>query len=344
MKKYCIALALCFFGFISHAMEVKEGDYVPSNRIKGFVEKDSLNAFTYQLLRQSHEALENDPTHEGKKKLHGNVANIWCEFKKAETSEEVKQEVLKMLLDGSSMYLTPNHRETAINLGLIEKTIWDRSTVKFGPTVTSLLKGVTFVAIVSTFVVCPVAAVVAGGLQGSFRDTCTITQEERFTSTDRNIQGDFIRLEASCRYDREAHGSKINSIVVPESGPCGYLQNDNGTLIASDSYHSLSKVVSTSENQICPTLGGSFSLTCGRVTSEPYSSSDSRIPEGSICEYTIPKCTKRGGVGNHDNKLYVPKPEVGCQGSRIENCDGILVVRKAGQSDRQCDDEYKKEL
>lgn len=344
MKKYCIALIVCFFSFVSHAMDMKEGDYVPGNKIKGFVERDPLNAFTYQLLRHSHEALEENPNHQGRKKLHTNVTNIWCEFKKAETSEEVKQEMLKMLLDGSSMYLTPNHRETAINLGLIEKTIWDRSTLKFGPTVTSLLKGVTFVAIVSTFVVCPVAAAVAGGLQGSFRGSCAIIQEERFPSSDRNIQGNYIRLEARCRYDREAHGSKINTVVVPESGPCGYLHNNNGTLIASDNYRSFPQAASTFENQICPTLGGSFSLTCGKVTSEPYSSSDSRIPEGSVCQYTVPKCIKRGGAGTIDNELYIPKSEVKCQGSRIENCDGRLVVRKAGQSDRQCDDKYKSEL
>ena len=45
-----------------------------------------------------------------------------------------------------------------------------------------------------------------------------------------------------------------------------------------------------------------------------------------------------------DNELYIPKSEVKCQGGRIENCDGKLVARKAGQSDRQWDDKFKGEL
>lgn len=344
MKKYFIVIISCFLSLVSHAMDIKQDDYVPSTRIKRFVEKDPLNAFTYQLLRHSQSMFENDRSDERKKQFHLETIDIWSQFKQSELSEKVKQETLKIFFDFYSPYFLPHHLEFADTLGLIEKTIWDRSTLKFGPTVTSILKGAALVAIVSTLVVCPVAAAVVGNLQGSFRDSCTITQEQRFSSSDRNIQGNFIALEAHCRYDREAHGSNINSIVVPESGPCGYLHNNNGTLIASDSYYSLPQTTSASENSICPTLGGSFSLTCGLVSSAPYRSSDQRIPEGSVCQYTVTGCQKRGGVGTKDNTLYIPKAEVKCQGSRIENCDGSLVVRKSGQSDRQCDDKYKSEL
>lgn len=295
MKKYFITLAICFFSFFSQALDIKEGEYVLSSRAKNFVKKDPLNALSYQLLRHSQALFEDDRDNPKKKKFHIKALSVWSELKQSQISETAKQKVVKVLLDGFSMYLTFNHRERALTLGLIEKTIWDSSTLKFGPTVTSLLKGVVIVAIVSTFIVCPAAAAVAGGLQGSFGNSCTITQEQKFTSSDRNIQGNFVRLEASCRYDREDHGLKTNIIVVPESGPCGYLHNNNGTLIASDSYYSLPQGASAVESHICPALEGSFKLTCGKVIPESYKSSDSRIPVGSVCEYKVIDCQKRGG-------------------------------------------------
>ena len=77
MKKYYIALALCFLSFFSHAMDMKEGNYIPNPRIKRFVEKDSLNAFTYQLLRHSQNLLEDDRANKRKKQFHTQAIDIW---------------------------------------------------------------------------------------------------------------------------------------------------------------------------------------------------------------------------------------------------------------------------
>jgi hypothetical protein len=337
MKKFFSTLCLVFISYIAQAQDMKEGHYIPSNpKVVQMVQSDELNAFTYQLLRHTEAELKKDRKYEGKD-FHTDVSRIWLDSKNQIVSKHDKVELLKKLINVNARFLTLGQLEMAFTLGLKERTIWDKSTARFGPTITHILQGLTFVTIVSSLVITPVAAAVVPMLQGSFRDSCDVVKEQKFSSNDPNVKGNFVYVEAQCRYDRADHGVKTNTIVVPEGGPCGYLHNNNGTLVGTDTYAFVSGLAHTSGSGACPDLVGSFLKTCGKVTSQTYKSSDSRIPLGSICQYDVQNCKKIGQNWGPGNTLRIPSAEVQCRGSRIENCDGDLVVRQSGQSDSQCD-------
>ncbi len=249
-----------------------------------------------------------------------------------------KEEELRCIVETYPEYLT-QHLDASERLGLYEKTFWDKSVQTVGHTATKVLKGSAGLAIISTFAICPAAAAIPLLLKGSYRDSCEVLNVQEFSSNDYKFRGNFVVLEAKCKYDREDHGLKTNTIVVPENGACDYLHNINGTLLATDGIRYSGEIERVKKTDGCPELTGSFTKTCGRVISEPYKSSDKRIPEGALCHYDVESCKKKDhdfSFRGRDNELVIPKAEVMCQGSKIENCDGTLVIRKSGQSDRQC--------
>jgi len=186
----------------------------------------------------------------------------------------------------------------------------------------------------------PVAMAQNELFKGTFLDngSCVITSQAHFKSTDPNLKGEFVALVAQCAYDREAHGLKSNELVMPLGGTCGYLHNNNGTIVGTESpVFYPSQRVSIVGKEACPELKGTHIGSC-QTTAEAYQSTDSRIPEGSICYYKI-YCKRMGDVDFTKRSAFdIPKAVVQCFGERLENCDGKLVFRKSGESVHQCED------
>lgn len=334
MNKYIVTSLFFFFLFLSKAVHAVENiDYIPKNQsIKNFVAKNELHNYAYQLLRYSKDASELD----SEKDFYLTVEETWCKFRKLRLSQSEKKEELTILLYYYSEYLPLNLLEKAYALGLKNRPYyWEDSNKRLGTTFTSLLKVGTLLTVISSLVICPAAATI--NLKGTFRESCVNIKTNAFTSSDPKIQGQFISLLADCPYDRQSHGFKVNSIVLPEGGPCNYIHNNNGSLIATDEPNFRLESASVANGNIpCPELTGSFKITCGSISSTSYQSPDNQIPPHSICQYQVAACQKIGGEKTKDNTLYISKAEVQCQGSRIENCDGDLKIRKMGQSDSQC--------
>lgn len=214
---------------------------------------------------------------------------------------------------------------------------WDRSERRVGSTLTNILKFGAGVAIVAAVAVVPVAAALVP-LRGTLEGSCINIRQEEFRSTDRNIQGSFRSVTAQCRFDRADHGLKSNQVIIATGDTCQYLHNNNGTVVATDSpvYFPGSGIKSSGYD--CPPLEGSFKKTCGsNIQSQPYMSSDYRIPYGTVCEYTIRDCKKIGSGTVPINKLYLSRASVTCLGDKVENCKGKLEVRTGGASDKQCE-------
>lgn len=335
MRKLLILFSVIFCSLYVQAAENEGREFTTSDpNVRRFVSSNPLNHLTYQVLR----------TAESRKdiKLFNEVNSLWAGLRHKDVDEKEAKITLSRILyaykDQSS--ITRRHLEMAETLGIYEKNIWEKSNLRFGPIITGAFKILAVAGITLTFVVTPAAAVVMSAMpQGTYKESCKDIDVKKITTTDDTIRGDWTVLEAMCAYDRADHGLKSNSIILPKGGPCGYIHNNNGTLVASDSpYLSVGYHTPTTQT-VCPELQGSFTKTCGRVTSLPYSSTDTRIPTGTVCKYTIEDCKKRDrpAYDTKTNTLYISTAAVKCQGARLENCDGTLVGREAGESDSQCD-------
>ncbi len=339
MKNIGLIALMCSF-FISttlSAMESLTGGYTTKNRkIWQLVENEPEWAFAYGILRLAIDSGDGD--------FVSPANQVWREIKEEGTlnKDQLEEMVMNYWDD-----LSPALQKRAIDLGFVdvekdEETphFWDKCELRFGSNVTTALKIGAGVAIVSCLVVMPVAAAVMPQLGGTFRDSCQDIRVKDFRSTDPNIaEHDLSIVSAQCSHDRSCHGLMHNEIVVPNDGSaCMNIHNSNGTLVVTDSMQWSGSAGSALGNS-CPPLEGSFQKSCDPFSAKPYKSLDSRVPEGSFCQYDV-TCNKEGS-GKSSNTIILPKGSVGCVGKRIENCDGALKVRKGVGDDHQCDKNWR---
>lgn len=300
--------------FVVHSAEDLTIAYTTTNKKTQKILKISdENALTYDLLRHA-ETQENCD-------FRQETTDLWKKVKDKQISLADQQEQLKMLIHQYSTELSPWQQALAERLDLgNQPPFWDRLDKKIGSTLTTTLKIAAAVCIVTTFAIVPVAAAIIP--MASFQNSCKNIATTPYKSTDSNLQN-LVHLKADCAYDRAAHGYLSNTVILPKNA-LSCLSNNNGSITAS----TLSD---------CPLLEGSFTQTCSSPSTVEYLSSDSSIPRGSICQYSV-NCKPVGSnSATVPNTFYLHKAAAACQANRLENCNGRLVQREPGESDNKCE-------
>lgn len=336
LLKYSIIAAI-FVSPLFAANKDKTDGYETNNlHTLKIIQQNTDHAFVYSLLRRAEEVGDRD--------FRRSSIALWSRIKQHDFP---LQSDLAAIVNDNWDFLSDAQQKRALGLDLVmieetaarEPHFWDRCSVSIGPALTSALKVGAALSIFSFLVVMPVAAAVVT-LPGGYMNSCKNIHSESFHVDDPNLQGVITRVRADCLFDREAHGLRHNEILIPpDIGACSFLQNNNGTLVLSDAPGFV--VYTSAENELeCPSLEGSFLKTCKILKSEPYKSSDPRIPAHAYCTYEL-SC-----AGNYyqniESEILLSRASAKCTGKALENCDGQIVVRATKGDDHQCDTHWPK--